>query len=242
MTAPDERPDWACATHLPPRQGQLWRQPPSGQRICGDCHDRISRMLSPIAIDDTGRPDGIPGLFALLNPQPGNNNDRGRRAPGFGSRSPANDYVVAQRDFRTVAVAPGDPHSVLGVLDEWAQLVTDALKVAHPPARTAIELCRFLSNRLDWITQQEFITQFDAELRALVSQMRNNGPRVPIGSCPNTIPVDDAHTRECGAKLFAPLHWREDTVIRCWAADCGREWPRATWPGLGRLLDSGKPA
>lgn len=237
-----ERPNGACVTHLPPKQGRRWREASAGKLICGDCRDRMTRMLSPIAVDDDGRPEGIPGLFTLLNPRPGNNTDRGRRAPGFGSRSPANDFVISQRDCRTVHVKPGDPHSVLGLLDEWARLVADALNVKGLPIKTAIDLCRFLSDRLDWITRQEFVISFDAELRTLVSQMRDLGPRVPIGDCPNTIQIDADRTRECGAKLFAPLQWREDTVIKCWAEGCGREWPRESWPGLGALLTSGKPA
>lgn len=231
-----DRPEGACLTHLPPKDGRHWRRPPPGHLICGDCHDHIARMLSPIAVDKDGRPDGVPGLFALLNPRPGNNGDRGRRAPGFGPRSPANDFVISQRDYRTVHVDPGDPHSVLGVLDEWVHLVADALKAEHLPARTALDMCRFLTNRLDFIVRQDLITNFEAELRALVSQMRNLGPKVPIGDCPNTLEVDDEHTRECGAKLFAPLKWSEDTIIRCWS--CGRPWPREDWPELGKLLAS----
>jgi len=156
-----------------------------------------------------------------------------RRAPGFGSRSPANDHVVAMGDKRTIKLEPGDPLSVPGVLTEWVALLVDERSLI-PPAHTVADMARFLDTHLDWITKQDWVEDFHAELGDLHRQLRAIGQqRRRIGICPNTLDTGDT-TSQCGAALFAPLY---SDVIKCYS--CGREWPRTEWLRLGYLLDAG---
>lgn len=95
-----KRPDGACLTHRPPKPGQSWRRADSSYRTCSACYDRLHKWLSPIGVDDEGRSDNIPVLYAALDATPGGNG-HGRRAPGFGSRSPGSDHVISIRDRRS---------------------------------------------------------------------------------------------------------------------------------------------
>lgn len=95
-----DRPDGACLTHRPPKAGQSWRRADSGYRTCSSCYDQLHRWLSTISVDDDGRPDGIPGLCAMLDARPGRG-ESARRGPGFGSRSPASDHIVVMADRRS---------------------------------------------------------------------------------------------------------------------------------------------
>jgi hypothetical protein len=227
-----DRPDGACLTHLPPKPNQPWRRADPGYRTCSACYDRIHRWLSPIAVNTDGRPDSIPGLYALLDATPGEAGP-GRRAPGFGSRSPANDHIIAMTDQRSIRVASGDPHSVPGVLGSWCREIFEERQLV-PPKRTVADMARFLDTHLDWLSRQDWIADFHCELRELHSQLRSIGQqRRRIGLCPVTIDEGDT-TRECGAALFAPLAGDE---IVCWS--CGERWPRDKWLRLGDLLDTG---
>lgn len=94
------RPDNACLTHRAPKPDQPWRLADPGYRTCSSCYEQIHKLLSPLTVDDDGRPDGIPGLYLLLDARPGVT-DSGRRGPGFGSRSPASDRILVMRDRRS---------------------------------------------------------------------------------------------------------------------------------------------
>jgi hypothetical protein len=227
------RPDSACVTHRPPTGTRAWVQADPGYKTCKLCHQRIHEWLSPLTANDDGRPDSIVGLYALLNPMPGVIGNGMRRAPGFGSRSPANDHIIAMRDPRSTRLQVGDPHSVPGVLASWIALLIDERSLV-PPARTVPAMARFLDNHLDYLTRQDWVEDFATELRELHSQLRAIGQqRRRIGTCPSTIDEGE-HTRLCDTALFAPLY---TDVIKCHA--CGREWPRTEWLRLGYLLDVG---
>jgi hypothetical protein len=186
--------------------------------------------------------------FAVLDPRPGaQGGDGGPRPPGFGSRSPASDHVVAVRDWRSSRLArtwrgadgrvhresPRPPLSVLAELFTLARHVADARGMEGPAQLTVADIARWLDGQLDWVTRQGGVVSFDRVLRELVSQLRplTGEPRPKrVGLCPNTIDEGET-TRECKTPLYAPLKGDE---IRCWA--CSRTWPREEWLGLGRTL------
>ena len=239
------RPAGACLTHRPPSEGKPWQRADAGYRTCGDCADRLHRWLSLSAVDADGRPDSIPALYALLNPRPGNTaNLNDVRPPGFASRSPANDHIVAMRDARTsVAMRPGDPRSAPAILRSWVLNVwderydDDALDAPDYRRRRAtlpiavVDCARWLDKEIDWISRQEMVSEFYTELASLRSALRSIGSRrYKIGECPNTIDLGDT-TRQCGVLLFAPL---DGDTISCWA--CGRRWPRPEWEKLLAML------
>lgn len=94
------RPDGACLTHWPPKPGQSWRWPDPGYKTCSTCYDRLHQYVSRFGVDVEGRPDNIPVLYEALDATPCRNG-HGRRAPGFGSRSPGSDHIITIRDPRS---------------------------------------------------------------------------------------------------------------------------------------------
>lgn len=230
-------PESRCLLCPPPSEGRSWRRADGGYRTCSGCLDRVRERLAE-----------VDARYAALSPRPGaQGNDGGPRPPGFGSRSPASDHVVAVRDWRSSRTARAwigadgrvhhesqhPPLSVLAELFTLARHVADARELDGPMRLTVAEIVRWLDGQLDWVTRQAGVVSFDRVLRELVGQLRplTGEPRPKfIGECPNTIDEGE-HTRECGARLYAPHRGDE---IRCRA--CGRRWPRGEWLALGRTM------
>lgn len=216
VTAPEprqERPAGACVTHLPPRPGYHWRRADDGYLTCSDCYDQMHKWLSPFGRGDDGRADNIPILYLTLDPRPGNSGP-GRRSPGFGSRSPASDHVIAMRDSRTVQVADKDPCSAAGVLRQWVLWVWDERyddeALDHSDYRqrrqelptTVDGAAVWLDKQLDWITRRDAVAEFYDELRELRRQLRGvtgEGGQKPVGRC-----IEILDTGECRAPIYMP--------------------------------------
>ena len=237
MKNPVDRPTGACLLCPPPQDEKPWRRADDGYTTCSRCLDRLRETLRE-----------IPALYQPLDPTPGANADGTRGAPGFGSRSPASDHVIAMRDHRSSRDAytwlGGDgklhkeserpPLSAYSVLDTIAWDIAENRGIDGPGANTVHHLAQWVDNQLDWATRQPNIDEVAAPLRELLAQLKpaTGERRAWIGTCPNTLDEGE-HTRLCAARLYAPL--RGDT-IRC--ASCSREWPRAEWLRLGDLLDA----
>lgn len=229
------RPRSACLLCPPPRTS-AWRLADSGYRTCSDCLDRLRDRLADIV-----------RRWVLLNPTPGSSGDHGSRgAPGFGSRSPASDHVIAMRDRRSSLVAKvwvgkdgrvhqepeRPPLSVHSVLETLAWDIAEARDITPPDPRADVpQLARYLDGHLDWATRQDNITELDQPLRALVAQLKpvtGDPARPKVGDCPN---VDPETQQECGATLRAPIH---GDTIQC--TKCERTWERPEWEHLGRMI------
>lgn len=227
-----------CSTPKKPRRA------PDGYRTCGPCADRVREALQE-----------IPAQYARLTrvealvPTTG---DGGRRGPGFGSRSPARDVVIAATDWRTVWAEDQRLHYPPSVVHAWAQMVRaevgeariaacacssddDEPEPKHCPAASRPGACHtesaLLIRRLDHVTRQEWVADMWQELREVVDQLRTiAGEPHPqaIGRCPN---LPEEATKECGT----PLYVRTGTdTITC--RGCGREWERREWLHLGRTI------
>lgn len=204
-----DRPAGSCLTHRPPRSGQSWRRADGGYRTCASCAERLHRWLSPLAVDDAGRPTSIPGLFALLDPTPGVGPDTGRRGPGFSSRSPAKDRTIAMRDRRSWVAEPGDPQSAQQVLGVWVRYVREERydQPGYGARRGALpasveDAAVWLDRQLDWITRRGIVEDFHRQLGELHAQLRtatDGPPPGPVAHC--TRPRDGV---ECGAPIFMP--------------------------------------
>lgn len=221
-----------CSTPKKPRRA------PDGYRTCNACADRIRDALAEIPAQYAR----LATVQALL---PGSG-DEGRRGPGFGSRSPARDIVIAATDWRTVwEDEPGSRlHHPPSILHAWAQMVRDEVGEATSvlcicghktdtqrcPAANVTEAA-LLTRRLDHVTRQEWVADMWTELREVVDQLRTiaGEPRpLPVGRCPN-VPEDKGS--ECGT----PLYVRAGTdTITCRV--CGRQWERREWLHLGRTI------
>lgn len=232
-----QRPTNACICCLPPGPQRGWRTADPGYKTCASCLDRIRDLLK-----DINR------RYLLLNPRPSASGDNTRGAPGFGSRSPASEHIIAMRDRRSSPIArtwlgrdgrlhqesEHPPLSVHGVLDTIAWDIAEARQQHGPDERSDVHhLTRYIDVNLDWATRQAGIAEVDQQLRALTAQLKpvtGEPGRRHIGLCPVVIDEGE-HTRECGARLYAPLKGDE---IECRA--CGEVWPREKWLRLGDLL------
>lgn len=208
-----------CSTVDKPRRAT------PGYRTCDRCADRIRETLSE-----------LPGLYATLTAEeallPVVGLD-GRRGPGFGSRSPANDQVICMTDPRTTWTETDRIHNPLVVVESWARMVREDVGMTPPDTPATIHgEVDLLIKRLDFITRQEWVDEFWKELREVHGQLKSvNGEHrpVPVGKCPSLLP----NGKECGTPLYAPLH---GDVIKCPHKPCGREWTRREWTHLGRML------
>src|SRR5690606_16112433 len=234
-----DRPAAACVLCPQPRDGRPWRLADAGYATCSVCDQRVRDTLKE-----------IDKRYHALDPTPGASGDHGRGAPGFGSRSPANDHIISMTDRRSSPVArvwvaadgrvhresERPPLSVWGVLDGAAWTIAEERGIDGPkPSAPVADLVRWTSDQLDWLSRRPLIVDVWRDLRALVAQLRpaTGDKRAKVGRCPNVIDEGET-TRECGAPLYAPT--RGDTIF-CGA--CGASWPRPEWERLGRILQEG---
>ncbi|MPZ84022.1 MAG: hypothetical protein GEV28_27960 [Actinophytocola sp.] len=190
--------------------------------MCGRCANRLAWRLHD-----------IPDLFAMLDEfvVPGVVGAAGgRRAPGFSSRSPARDDVIALRDRRTTVDEEGDPHSALELLAAWADNVRDDLALDMPAgARSVVGEARLLSAHLGHIAAAGWVTAFAEEISELHQALRRvtgTAARiVDLGPCPaDTADTETGDLSTCGAALRAELD-----AEACQCRRCGASWPRQTW-------------
>ncbi|GAA4685658.1 hypothetical protein GCM10023215_21130 [Pseudonocardia yuanmonensis] len=118
---------------------------------CSGCLDLLRERLRQVG-----------ERYARLDPTPGASGETGRGAPGFGSRSPASDHVIALTDSRSSQVAKawvagdGRVHceaehpviSVRGELDTLAWSIADERGIAGPDDRADVPTL------LRWIDSQ----------------------------------------------------------------------------------------
>jgi hypothetical protein len=140
-------------------------------------------------------------------------------------------------DGRAYSEPNRPPRSVPHVLGALAGLVAED-RAMTPPTGRVPDVIRWLDGQLDHVTRQDWVTDVHDELRALVRQLKpvtGEPNRRHIGTCPNVIDEGDT-TRECGARLYAPLRAGAicgDSIV---CNHCGREWPRTEWLRLVDLL------
>ncbi len=204
-----------CSTVDKPRRAT------PGYRTCNRCVDHLREALVeiPERYATIGSGESLLPVIA-----PG-----GRRGPGFGSRSPARDSVIALTDHRSNG-AYGGVHSPLAVLESWARAVREDTGQAQPKSRaTVFGEARFLVKWLDWITRQYWVDDLWTEVKEVRDQLRattDYQKSVPVGRCTNLLDTGD-----CGTPLYAPLH---GDTIRC--RSCHREWSRREWLHLGQTM------
>lgn len=251
----EQRPVGACVTHRPPSEPDGWWEPAhSGYVTCDACLERLRQVMADVG-----------ARYRRLNPTPQKGAAAGGRgAPGFGSRSPASDHIIAFRDPRSSQDArvwvdragracredERPPVSVRGELDILAWDVAERLGMDGPNVRADVaDLLRFVDNRLDLVTRDEDLTlTVAATMRALQGALRpvTGDPRPRyIGHCPNVVETHPdvgfrpAYDIDPGVAVLcgARLHapLLGDTVA-CRA--CGARWLRSAWMELGAALQA----
>jgi hypothetical protein len=215
MTTQETRVLCVTCRKTPPRRAT------PGYMTCDQCVEKIKECL-----------DEIRRLYATLA-APGallpQRSDGARRAPGFGSRSPANDTTIVLTDRRTTWTEEARYHNPLVVLESWARMVREEVGQAAQGHATVTSEAGLLLKRMDFITRQPWVDDMWKELREVRGELREyNGEHkpLPVGKCPSLI-----GGRTCGTPLFAPL---DGDVIKC--RSCRREWSRREWLHLGRTM------
>lgn len=133
-----------------------------GYLTCDLCADQLRDAL-----------DEIVDLYRRLDPvkAPASGTQRRDFAPGFGSRSPARDGVLALTDPRTHATEDGDPHSVREILTSWADNVRDDIGLTDQLAGTARREARLLAGWLDHTARQPWADPFTDDAQRLRDQV-----------------------------------------------------------------------
>lgn len=206
-----------CSTPAKPRRAA------DGLRVCGACVDRIGDAVAEIRDQYVT----LTRLSALL-PEAG---DNGRRSPGFGSRSPARDVVLAVTDWRTRWDEDTRLHNPRALLHRWASRIRAEVDEQPPDSATIRTEAALLLRRLEHACRAVWIEDMARELRECRSQLKTiagEPPPVSIGRCPV---VPDGQTEACATPLYAPVHG--DTIT---CRGCGEQWPRSRWRLLGKSM------
>lgn len=180
-------------------------------RACDRCRNEVLRWLGSIQDD-----------FERLTATPVNAPFGGGGSGAFGSKSPANDHVIAMLDRRSAVNAIGQddregaPLSVPAVVGGWCEVAWRASEDALPG--TVGEGFAYLRVRTDWLMQQDYAADYAREVRDLYVQLRGHAePKRKIGECPG----EYAPGVTCEAPLRASPN---DDVILCFS--CGARWER----------------
>jgi hypothetical protein len=208
-----------------------------GRLACNTCSSALWTVLA-----DVEKTYGW--LTDIDNLIPGGTGDGAGARAVPGPRSPAVDALLALMDTRT---AGSESPGALGAVEQWARRVREDLSVDTAPDRMRstvppgrVTMRRELATirfQWDWVCAQDWVTDFDEKMRALLGRMETVGhlklKELRIGTCPTpqmTIPAADGSTITllCSARLKVRVG---DSEIRC--KSCGTVWTRDRWHKLG---------
>jgi hypothetical protein len=162
-----------------------------GYLTCDPCADRLRSALTEIV-----------ELYALLDEAlvPGTVDGGPRGGPGYSSRSPARDGVLALTDPRTHAEDDGDPHSVLEILSSWADNVRDDVGLADDSlSGTARREAQLLAGWLRHVDRQPWAAALAEPARTLgaaVHQLLADSRRTMTGEAGFLVTWLDFITRQ----------------------------------------------
>jgi len=150
---------------------------------CDTCVVRILRHLREIEIYTS---------IIRTTKQPGRGNDGTRRAPGYGSRSPANDTKLAADDYRTRSTGDGpddqdDVMSIVGTIHGINLALRDELGILD--TTRGVDLGRefgWLRAHIAWCAEHPWVADLAdniAELHAQTRRLAGDGPPPPVGQC-----------------------------------------------------------
>lgn len=216
----ERRVQCVTCSKTPPRRAT------PGYLTCDRCAESIRECLQEIPTLYAALED-VEALLPVVAPG-------GRRGPGFGSRSPANDTTIVLTDPRTTWTAEQPYHNALTVLESWARMVREDVGQKPPETRaTVVSEAGLLVKRLDFITRQPWVDDMWKELREVRACLRDfNGVHKPrkVGMCKVMVERGGEYV-ECGTPLWAPV---DGDVIKC--RGCKEEWDRRRWLLLGQTL------
>lgn len=194
---------------------------------CDTCVDRTRRHLREIEHYTT---------IIRHTKQPGRGNAGTRRAPGYSSRSPADDTKITADDYRSRSTGEGiddrdDVMSIVGTVHGIALGLREELEMTPSRDTDFAQEIGWLLGKIDWCATQPWagdIADNIAELHAQTRRLAGDGPPSAVGPClrpgcgGTVYPalIDDPHD---------PRHGRVDGG-RC--QTCRRTY---NWPDLAQL-------
>lgn len=178
------------------------RVPRDGGVACQPCIDGVEDML--IEAHDLYR-----SLDATMTT---GGDSGGRRAPGFRSTSPGNDFAISLMDRRS----SGGVINLHTMLDSWAGFVAEARGYALSASLSLVQVCRYIQDHIDWMSEHTAFLSFRNELLAVTRQLRKahgiHEPQ-PIGRCWAPTESDEM----CGYVLWPPAEG--ESVVICQACE-----------------------
>lgn len=197
-----------------------------GTLACDVCTSALNTALRQVPLDYKHLLDPR-NLLPSVDPS-------GRGSPGYGSRSPARDDLIAATDPRTTL--DGRAISAPAVLSEWVRLVEADTGMDGPEEASVAGDVAWLVSRpvWRWMLSQSWLDEYAGEIFELRDHLahlvRPRARAVPVGACPVPIGVP-GNSQPCGE----PLRVRADAdLIRC--RTCGTSWSRDRWDELGHAL------
>jgi hypothetical protein len=202
----------------------------AGQLLCSGCKRRLGEHL-----DEIGRG------YGRLNPTPGVGGDGGRGAPGFGSRSPARDEVIALTDRRRNTYTPSTsagarpesgPNaymSLFRLVAWWADEARDVgLLAPLGGLRSVVWECWELREVLDDLARRWWVADMARDIEHGVLQLRRAlhelESTIPVGRCPLPAPGEEPAYLEAVAELGEILAAQSAAVPRCDGELRARAW------------------
>lgn len=149
---------------------------------CDTCTDRMRRQL---------RETEMYATIIRHTKQPGRGGTGTRRAPGYGSRSPADDTKISADDERTRSTGDGvdDRDDVMSIAGTIHGITAALQEELGETARRRPDLTRdigWLLGHIDWCATQPWVADIAdnlAELHAQTKRLAGDGPPPPVGPC-----------------------------------------------------------
>lgn len=150
---------------------------------CDRCTERIRNHLREI--------ERYAAIIAHTKTR-GRGGDGGRRAPGFGSRSPADDSKIAADDYRSRSTGDGpddidgDVLSMLGTIHAINEWIRENLDQPPRAPRTLTSEIGWLLGQVDFCATRPWVADIADNVRELHAQTRRlsrDSPPGTVGNC-----------------------------------------------------------
>jgi hypothetical protein len=164
--------------------------------------------------------------------EPGTAQDDGKQIHGkrIDPPAPVRLDILSILDRRTTYKHPGDPVPVARIIEDWCGIIREDRNITTPTTPNLSDDLQLINTHLEWITQQEWVKDFLAELlivrNALANAIGDNSPK-PVGNCPIT-----TDTQTCDGKLFQNPN--NGLSVSC--NTCGETWGELELKRLGLII------
>lgn len=156
-------------------------------RVCFRCGNRILAALH-----------WIEECLPILDARKGSP-ATSRRAPGYGSRTPARDSVVVARDPRSKYDPDDSP--VMAILGAWGRRVSVARRIPQPERASITGDVAYLRVNHAWIVQQDWVDEYlreVADAAHTVRRLAGFSPDGPVGRCMSIL----TNGEDCNGRVY----------------------------------------